>query len=182
MKTRVVAVFIALMLVAVACGGSDAESSDTDAPTPTEIPTTEAATAAPPGTEAPSSDDEPAESSTSTNDPSATLTLDNGEVYKFGILCALEPQESAGAEILFVVVSYDEPYNLDVNQFGADSFGGEATISVYDAETYDTLWEAGAFSEATLELSGSTVTGSGTFLEGGELGATEVHGELVADC
>ena len=115
---------------------------------------------------------------------SATLTLSNGEVFEFGILCSLEPQEAAGSEILFAVVSYDDPYNLDVTQFAAGSFDGAANISVYDSTSYDTVWEASTLYGTDVELSmaGSTVAGSGEFLAGGELGGETVTGELVANC
>ncbi|MDH3754984.1 MAG: hypothetical protein OEU32_14025, partial [Acidimicrobiia bacterium] len=117
-------------------------------------------------------------------DGTATLTLDNGEVFEFGILCALEPQEAAGSEILFTVVSYDDPYNLDVTQFGADSFNGAANISLYDSTTFDTIWEASGFlgAEVELNLDGSTVTGSGTFHPDGDPSIEGVSGELTASC
>ena len=115
----------------------------------------------------------------------ATVMLDNGETFEFSILCALDEQEAAGETILFTVVSYDEPYNLDVTQFADDSFDGQATIGIYDAENFDTLWEASSGlggSGAELSLDGSTITGTGQFLPAGEFGADPVAGELVANC
>jgi hypothetical protein len=184
MTKRLVPIFIALLLVTAACGGSDADSStdDTQAtPTTGAVTTdTEGASDAAPETTV----TEPAATASGGGSGTATLTFDNGESYEFSILCALEPQESAGQEILFTVVSYDKPYNLDVTQFGEDSFGGAASISMYDADTYDTLWDASTIygSEVTLSISGSTITGSGVFLENGELGGIEVFGELEANC
>lgn len=183
MTKRLVTAFIALMLVAAACGGSDTGSTDSAAAAPT--------TAASAGESQDSEDSptdttaaEPSEAEAPSGERLATLTLDNGEVFDFSILCGLEPQESAGQEILFTLVSYDKPYGLDVTQFGDNSFSGLATISLYDAETYDTVWEANTIlgSDITLTLNGNTVTGSGTFFEEGDLGGTQVHGELEADC
>ena len=115
----------------------------------------------------------------------ATVSLANGESFEFSILCALEPQTSAGSEILFTVVSYDDPVSLDVTQFGEDDFGGSATITLYDSSTYETIWEAGSMfgtGDLQLELQGSTVTGSGTFYPEGDVTADGVQGELVANC
>lgn len=115
---------------------------------------------------------------------SATLTLENGETFTFNILCALETQESAGQEILFSVVSYDNPVSLDVTQFGADSLDGTAVVSLYDSTTFDNVWDANTLhgGELRLELSGDTVTGSGTFLAGEERTGSGVAGELEAHC
>ena len=161
MTKRFVPVFIALLLVATACGGSDADSANDD----TQAPSTTSSSGGGSGT--------------------ATLVLDNGESYDFSILCGLEPQVAAGQEILFNFVSYDEPFSLDVTQFGDDSVSpGGASISVYDTATYETLWDASSIygSDVTLSLNGSTVTGSGVFLENGEFGGAEAHGELEANC
>jgi hypothetical protein len=184
MTKRFVPVFIALLLVAAACGGSEADSStdDTQATPTTGATTTDTESASDPAPE--TTVTEPAAAASGGGSGTATLTFDNGESYEFSILCALETQESAGQEILFTVVSYDKPYNLDVTQFGENSFGGAASISLYDADTYDTVWDANTVygSEVTLSLSGSTVTGSGVFLEKGELGGAEVYGDLEANC
>jgi hypothetical protein len=115
---------------------------------------------------------------------SATLTLENGETYTFNILCALEPQESAGQEILFTVVSYDDPVSLDVSQFGAESLGGASVISLYDSATFDNVWEANTLhgGELELALSGDTVVGHGVFLAGEEQNGPGVAGAFEAHC
>ncbi len=114
----------------------------------------------------------------------ATLTLANGETFEFdGLLCSLEAQMSAGSEILFTAVSYGDP-GLDVTQFGDDgTVTGVASISVYNGD-YETLWEANTMfgSEVELTLEGSTISGTGSFLEGGELSDAPVEGTLVANC
>ncbi|MFV9672642.1 MAG: hypothetical protein ACNYZH_05400, partial [Acidimicrobiia bacterium] len=115
---------------------------------------------------------------------SATLTLENGETYTFNILCALETQESAGQEILFTVVSYDDPISLDVSQFGADSLGGTAVISLYESSTFDNVWDANTLhgGELELEMDGNTVTGHGVFLAGEDRTGPGVTGEFEAHC
>ena len=180
------------VLTAAACGGgSDGDSTETGAA---------AQEADDPAEETESDDEAPSDPADDADDDAgsaddggaaassgqgtATLILGNGESFEFGILCVLDSQESAGSEILFTVVSYDTPYNLDVTQFGPGSFGGAANISVYDSETYDTVWEASTLfgSEVELLLDGSNVTGRGVFLGGGEPGGEETSGELVANC
>lgn len=185
-----------LVLTAAACGGgSDGDSAQTvgaddagDQQEQTESDgdgasaDTEEATAEEGTADSGSSDEDGG--AVSSGSGSATLILGNGESFEFGILCALEPQGEEGREILFTVVSYDAPYNLDVTQFGADSFGGAANISVYDSETYDTVWEATSQfgGEVELLLEGSTVTGQGAFWAGGEPGGEETSGRLIANC
>ena len=180
MTKRFVFVFIALSLVTAACGGSDTSTDDTQAaPTTASTDAQDAPETATETTAAPSG-----ESSTAGASGKATLTLDNGETFDFSILCALESQEAAGQEILFTLVSYDKPYNLDVTQFGENSFGGAANITMYDADTYDTVWDATTLygSDVTLSLNGNTITGSGVFFENGEPGGVEMRGELEATC
>jgi hypothetical protein len=98
----------------------------------------------------------------------------------------LEPQTSAGSEILFTAVSYDDP-GLDVTQFGDEGTVTDlAVITVYDGD-YETLWEAGSFYEAfggtiDLSLDGSTILGSGSFYPAADPAAEPVQGELRADC
>lgn len=182
MTKRFVPILIALLLAAAACGGSDADSAtdDTQATPTTGTATTEGASDPAPETTVP----ETGLSSSGSGSGTATLVLDNGESYEFSILCALETQESAGQEILFTAVSYDKPFNLDVTKFGEDSFGGEASISVYDAETYDEVWSSSSgFSlETELKLNGSTITGSGMFVADGDAFGDQVRGELEANC
>ena len=81
-------------------------------------------------------------------------------------------------------MSYDNPVSLDVTQFGAESFGGAATISLYDSETYDNAWSADTLigGELALEMIGNTVTGSGVFLAGEERTGPGVPGSFEANC
>ena len=124
------------------------------------------------------------------------MTLDNGESYVFSVMCSLEPQEAAGSEILFTAVSNEEPYGFDVTQFGqlgAETGGvldGSGSITIWDSSTYDDVWASDSVlaqlggSEFSLELNGTTITGSGMFVEGGDIEkfASAVHGDLVAEC
>lgn len=197
MRIRVTAVLIGLVLVASACSSSS-DSGEAAAETGSSTTTTAVA------------DDTTASAVTTTvgddggetappagGDGTATVTLDNGESYTFSILCGLEPQEVAGVEILFTAVSYDEPNGFDVTQFGdgGDTLGAIddlGTISIYDSATYDDLWGAGTIvaqlsqSEFSLELNGSTITGSGLFFTGEDVDNLAldagVPGELVANC
>lgn len=187
MRHRLVTTLIAASLVVTACGGDDdAESSD--APE-ADADTSNEAAAAPEPADEPAEDpaEEPAAAPESSGDGSATLTLDNGETYEFTILCSLEPQMAAGSEILFTAVSYDDP-SLDITQFGDDGTVQDlATVSVYDAESYDTLWEASSIFEAVggsieLALDGSTIRGSGSFYPGADIGAEPVDGTVEARC
>ena len=185
---RLIALLFTLMLAAGACS-SDSSTATSDDEAPPE--TTAAADAASTTTHATTTTVADANSTQAEVPPAqasgaqtATVTLDNGDVFEFGALCWLEVQESAGSEILFTVVSYDDPVNLDVTQFGADSFGSAANISLYDSTSYDTLWEASSIygTEVVLLLDGSTVTGSGDFYPQGDIAATPVPGQLVANC
>lgn len=186
---RLIALLLTMMLAASACGSDGSESVSDDETTPE---TTEAAEAATTTADAATTTTGADASETQTEAPAvqasgaqtATVTLDNGDVFEFGALCWLETQEAAGSEVLFTVVSYDDPVNLDVTQFGADSFGGAANISLYDSTSYDTLWEASSLygTEIELILDGSTVTGSGDFYPQGDIAATPVPGQLVANC
>jgi hypothetical protein len=114
----------------------------------------------------------------------ATLTLANGETLEFGsVLCMLEPQMAAGSEILFTATSYEDP-GLDITQFGDEgTITGVASISVYNG-AYDTLWEANSMFGTPVELAldGTTITGTGSFLEAGDPGNPPVDGEIVATC
>ena len=200
------ALLITGALVLGACGGDDepaaepaTEPADEPAPEPADEPATEPADE--PASEAadepaPEPADEPAPEPAEEPAPSgggsgtATLTLDNGETFEFGILCTLESQEAAGSEILFTAVSYDDP-GLDITQFGAEGSGtvtDVATVSVYDG-SYNTLWEASNLYEpfgggVELSLDGSTINGSGTFFAGGDPVASPdgVAGTVEARC
>jgi hypothetical protein len=193
---RLITLLLTMVLVASACSSDGSETVSNDEP---KAETTAAANAPTTSTDAPTTSADAATTSTTTEASdaqadapaaagggvqTATVSLDNGEVFEFGALCWLETQESAGSEILFTVVSYDDPVNLDVTQFGADSFGGAANISLYDSTSYDTLWEASSLygTEIELVLDGSTVTGSGDFYPQGDIAATAVPGQLVANC
>jgi hypothetical protein len=186
---RLITLLFTMMLVASACSSDGSESASNDEATPettaAAIAATTSTTTATPSTTTDANDaqsDAPAAAGSGAQ--TATVSLDNGEVFEFSALCWLETQESAGSEILFTVVSYDDPVNLDVTQFGADSFGGAASISLYDSASYDTLWEANSLyhTEIELVLDGSTVTGSGDFYPQGDIAATPVPGQLVANC
>ena len=188
---RLIALLFTMMLVTSACSSDGSETVSDDEPTPETTTTADAATTttaadAATTTTAADAGDTPTEApaAEASGAQTATVTLDNGDVFEFGALCWLETQESAGSEILFTVVSYDDPVNLDVTQFGADSFGGAANISLYDSTSYDTLWEASSLygTEIELVLDGSTVTGSGDFYPQGDIAATPVPGQLVANC
>ncbi len=182
---RSATLMMGLVLLLVACGGGADPSASQAGVTEGSTTSTTAApaeTTPPPTTAAPASDD-----GGSIGSGTATLTLDNGEIFEFSVLCSLEPQEAAGSTILFTVVSYDKPYNLDVTQFGENDFGGLASISVYDADTYDTLWEATSLlgSEVQLTLDGNVVRGTGEFVEGDDPlapGVEKTRGELEARC
>ena len=187
--------FIALVLVAVlaaGCGGdsddngSGSAGDDTATTTAAESTDTTAADDSADDAGAAAEDDAGSDdaSSTAGANASARVVLANGETFDFSVLCVLESQEAAGSTILFTATSYDRPYHFDLTQFGDDSFGGSATVSIYDAETFDTLWEANSMVGATLELvkDGSTITGSGTFLPAGEFGAEGVEGTVEVNC
>ena len=182
-----VALCAALLLLVSACSGDspDPTTSDSTATETTQAPeaaneTADAEAAAIPTT----AQEAPAPASQASGSQTATVTLDNGEVFEFSALCWLERQDAAGSEILFTVVSYDDPVNLDVTQFGAESFDGASNISLYDSTSYDTLWEASSFYGPTVDLTldGSTVLGSGDFYPAGDVTATPVPGQLVATC
>ena len=64
------------------------------------------------------------------------------------------------------------------------------SITIWDSATFDDVWAAGSVlsqldgSEFVLALDGSTITGSGMFVEGGDLENMDsaVRGELIAEC
>jgi hypothetical protein len=185
MTKRLVYVFIALLLVASACGGSDADTQATDTQA---TQSTAAATSGDEGSDEPATETTAApsvESSSGGGNGTATLTLDNGEFFEFSVLCALEPQIAAGQEIVFSVVSYDDPYHFDLTQWGDDSvMNGGADVSVYDSTTFDEVWGSNTSygHELTLELNGSTITGSGMFVANGDAFGDQVQGEVEANC
>jgi hypothetical protein len=174
-----------LVLAAAACGSDDetpeAETAGTletaASSEETDPPDTEEAE----GDAAASEGDAPAPGGSGGG---ATLTLANGETFEFpSVLCSLEPQMAAGSEILFSATSYDDP-GLDITQFGDEgTITGIATISVYDGN-FETLWEANSMLGSTVELTldGSTIRGTGSFVEGEDFGGETVEGEVVANC
>ena len=178
--------FIALVLVAVLAAGCGGDSDDNGSGSAGDDTATTTAAESTDTTAADDDDDAGSDdaSSTAGANASARVVLANGETFDFSVLCVLESQEAAGSTILFTATSYDRPYHFDLTQFGDDSFGGSATVSIYDAETFDTLWEANSMVGATLELvkDGSTITGSGTFLPAGEFGAEGVEGTVEVNC
>lgn len=190
MKLRLVAGVLAFALVGAACSSGSSEPNEvsagaeaTDTTLQASAGSTDSETEAA-DTTTTSQSGENAFAAAAAGGASATLALKNGETYTFNILCALESQESAGQEILFTVVSYDDPVNLDVTQFGTDSLRGAAVVSLYDSSTYDNVWEANTLygGELALELSGDTVTGHGVFLAGEERTGPGVAGEFEAHC
>lgn len=190
MRVRFIAVALVVGLVGAACssGTTESEQASSDAGSASTTLQPDSGTA---DTEAESVDttsttesDANVFAAAAAGGASATLTLENGETYTFNILCALEPQESAGQEILFTVVSYDSPVSLDVTQFGDESLGGTAVVSLYDSATFDSVWDANTLGGGELELalSGDTVTGHGVFLAGEERTGPGVPGALEAHC
>jgi len=189
MRLRITTTLLAASLALTACGGDDDSDATADEPA-AEQPAADEPAADEPAAEEPAAEpaaEEEAAEPSGGGSGTASLTLANGEAYEFGVLCSLEPQMAAGSEILFTAVSYDNP-SLDITQFGDDgTVQGLATVSVYDAETYDTLWEAGTFYEAVggsfeISLDGSTISGSGSFFPAADIGAESVDGEFEARC
>ncbi len=193
MGLKLMAVVVGLVLVAGACSSSDSEVAADQAP-PSTTPTTEAGTAAPANASTTTAADDPEPAPAGGGSGAATVTLTNGEAFTFSILCALEPQEAAGQEILFSAVSYDTPFGFDVTQFGKSTagFDDHGSISICDAETYDDVWGASSTTaqlsttDFALSLDGTTITGSGMFFTGEDVANLElsngVPGDLVADC
>ncbi len=155
---------------------ADTDPADTD---PADTGTTSDSTAPESG-----ETDAETEAPAGTDGAAATLTLANGDTFEFAtVLCSLEPQVAAGSEILFTATSYDDP-GLDITQFGDDgTITGVASISVYDGD-YESLWEANSMFGSNVELSldGSTIRGTGSFLQGGDISNDAVEGEVVANC
>ncbi|MCH7790509.1 MAG: hypothetical protein IH940_13875 [Acidobacteria bacterium] len=112
----------------------------------------------------------------------ATITLDNGEVFEEGVACTLEPQIAAGQEILFTATAFDG--SIDVTQFGPDGPNPDlASVGIYETETFDAIWLADSRSaELTLTLDGSTISGIGHFQPGEDLGAGLVAGSIEVNC
>ena len=166
-----------------ACGGSDDATPAADAVSETASP--ESTEGGSENEVAPESEPEAAPAAPA-GGGSATLVLDNGESFEFSVLCSLEPQISAGSEILFTATSFDDP-SLDITQFGDEGPVVDiASISVYDA-SFETLWEANSLFEAfgggaELTLDGSTINGTGSFFPAGDIEGTAVNGTVIASC
>jgi len=187
--SRVLPAILISALAIGACGSDD--DGSTDAPDDTATAPADEATTDP--------ESEPADVDAAEPDEAvppggggqgnAVLTLANGETYEFSVLCTLEPQIAAGSEILFTATSYDNP-SLDITQFGDEGTVTEiASVSVNDAETFDSLWGASSIYEPfggslELTLDGSTIRGVGSFFAGDDPGASPeaVDGEVVANC
>ncbi len=212
MRVRVFVVFLGLVLLVSACSSADpaedasgANASETAATTaditvPTGSPSTTASTATVPST----GDSVPPSASTTaggTASPqaggsrTATVTLDNGEEFTFAVQCGLEPQESAGLDILFTAVSNDEPYGFDVTQFGsaeddASALALQGAITIWDAASYDDVWAANTLiaelsgTDYAVQLDGTTIKGSALFVPEGDIERIDegVPGELIVDC
>jgi hypothetical protein len=194
---QLTSVLIGLVLVASACSSSSSDSdeaaTDAGAPTTSSAATDSAST----DTAAPAVTTTAAASAPSSGgEGTATVTLDNGETFTFSVYCGLEPQEVGGSEILFTAVSNESPLGFDVTQFGR--LGAETggilddigTITIWDSATFEDVWAAGSVaaqldgSEFVLALDGSTITGSGMFIEGGDIENLDsaVRGDLVVEC
>lgn len=190
---------VPLAFAAAACG-SDGDSSVSEPVEPVETDATAATDATTAATD-PSTAGDDADDSDDADDVAAeaegdaplqggpggggaTLTLANGETIEFAtVLCTLEPQIAAGSEILFTATSYDDP-GLDITQFGdAGPITNAASISVYDG-SFETLWEANSMFGSPVELTidGSTIRGTGSFVQGDDFGGETIEGEVVANC
>ena len=184
------------VLLAAGCGSDSSDDGETQAAgettttgaaaEPTEASDPSGDTSSPPEETAPEQPDEPAPPPPA-GGAAATVTLQNGEVYEFpSILCTTEPQIAAGSEILFTAVSSDDP-GLDITQFGNEGPVTElSVVTVYDGD-FNTLYEASSTFEAfggnlTLDLDGSTITGTGDFYPAADPAAASVPGEVTANC
>lgn len=185
MKKSGLLIVAIVMLLASGCGSDGDDESETQAASDVDSGAEEPEATEPPEDSAaePPQEEQPAPPA---GGASATLTLGNGEVYEFSILCVTDPQEAAGSEILFTAVSYDDP-GLDVTQFGDEGTVTDlSVVSVYDGD-FNTLYEASSTYEAfggslTLNLDGNQITGTGDFYPGGDPAETSTPGDLVADC
>jgi len=181
MRIRFALISVPFVLVVAACSGGGSSTPSLGDPTPSV--TTQEEVGGEPATSTTRVDGSGAQAASASS--TATVTMENGEVFEFSIWCVLEPQVVGDAEILFTLGSFDEPLNLDVNQFAADSFNGAASIDIFDSTTFDMVWSASALfgaGEVELTLDGNTVRGSGNFLAGVDSSGPGVRGELVANC
>lgn len=200
MRSTLISTALAATLVLAACssdgdGESDAEDDAAPADTSTDTQTTgddtaesgegdapDSAPGSDPATETEPPPPEPGEGT-------ATLTLGNGETFEVDVLCTLEPQISAGSEILFTATSLGDPL-LDITQFGDEGpVGDVGTVTLVDGSTIEPLWGASTSYEPfggslELTLEGSTIRGTGDFYPGDDPvdGGDPVEGEVVAEC
>jgi hypothetical protein len=190
---RALTVLFVIALIAASCGGDASSEADesSDAPAAMLTDKTEpgaddlvAATEEAPGGEDPSTTTaQPAAPSSGFGDGTAVISLENGEVFEFGVLCVLEPQPN----FEYTIVSYDDPANLDISKWSEDAQFSGASVSIYDSTTYDTLWEANTTFDAQggavdLTVSGSTVTGTGLFWPEGDPFMEGVQGDIAVTC
>ena len=119
----------------------------------------------------------------------ATVSLDNGESFELSVICALEPDVTGPAEVLFSLTAFpaDGP-KVDIMQFGDGPLyvADNASVRVYDA-SFETLWEADSNFEPLgggmkLSLDGSKVTGTGMFFPAGDIEGKAVNGTVIANC
>ncbi len=196
-RARILTVVFVIALITASCGGAgDEDSNDTgnesaDAGTAATAAEPEADDLAGSTGETPSGQ-EAASATTAAQAAAppeglstgiAVISLENGEVFEFSIMCALEPQPN----FEYSIASYDDPANLDISKWSEDSQFSGTSVSIYDSTSYDTLWEANTTfnqqgGELELSLSGSTVSGSGLFWPGGDSFQEGVRGDILANC
>lgn len=191
--TRPITILFAVLLVFAACSSADPEPANpvttagtvADVQAPNEPAEEDVQPPDDPGTEgeSPVPEDDPARAGT------ATVTLENGEVFEFSVRCGLEPIDSgqAGRELLFSVDSYDDSlYTLTVTHYGPDKYGSRpmSLIQIWSISNNEIAWGAysGGGGEIALTLDGATVRGSAVFGAGGDTANPGVRGELVASC
>ena len=101
----------------------------------------------------------------------ATITFENGEVLETNVLCHLEPQVSAGQEILYTATSLSNPY-FDLTVFGENSSFPGAKLSWHetkDFKVYQVSWSSShLLGRSTFEpvVEASTISGDVTLVRG----------------
>lgn len=116
----------------------------------------------------------------------AVLTLDDGTEYRDTVECTLEPHTTfAGTENernleWSALSTYDGEFAIEVRRFAPDSNDGTGEVVVTDVEQRSIVQLATtAGSLASLELDGTSITGSGDF---GPIGGAKVAGTLEVAC
>jgi len=118
----------------------------------------------------------------------ATVTLENGDVYQFSVVCSLGPVDAGVADraLLFSVDSFeDSTYHLTASVVSPDKYGnGELSlIQIWSMSNNEMIWEADSTGgEIELDIDDETVTGSAIFWAGGDTANPSVRGDLVANC